>query len=497
MTQALTLNKTQIQADPTAAEQSCSDYLIDRIQSIWSAFCAWITSWMSQLFTSREPLPAFEPKQKLETPLEVIVGEYDSAFGVKVTNYDGRSIDGAVNVDRSIEERAKAIKATIKSISLLHFVANPMHTSETGSNRTALLLKLGADPNGRINRNYTPLHCAVLTGSFLAYKTLREHRANPWIRHADNDHAAKHTPIELAYQMLASKQTVADYFHTFLNTVYWDLKLHLPIEFKSKEKFGLIENVEQMLSYEVDKIANLIHAALGDLLSLSSSKLTGEYYLSGEPGESGEILVQQYMHLSNNHSPLQGTVQQQLDNIQKGLETSHELFLAATYWMSKQENKTELLLQLGANPNACIRFGIHRTFTPLHVAVLDRSFAAYTTLRKWGADPNVRLGANEEGDSCIELAATMQNSNLDYSYFEQFVKAAGVQPEEKPLFPSAYSSNGMRGPYGSSQELTKIIAYEQMRQLSRIRNVSGKIVHFWQITKPLALLIAQYAQYYV
>ncbi len=132
-------------------------------------------------------------------------------------------------------------------------------------NKTRLLLKLGANPNGKSDNawGYVPLHCAVFSGSTLAYEELRQAGANPWIREYQGYRPGQ-TPIALAYHILASNMPLDDYFWEIARKKEHSLAHYFPDRYftpASYSKPGTLTDVQKMIDFEVEKATDHIQAA--------------------------------------------------------------------------------------------------------------------------------------------------------------------------------------------------------------------------------------------
>lgn len=482
--------------------QSCCDCLTQRIQAIWDAFLALFSDFIFQCQVyiqgpgAPAPLPQEpQPRQPISTREEMEKQEIRKLFQEMVDfvkndlGYIGEELSQMELIRTEWGLRYLGIHQVIREQRWLTRAANPAYTTEA-CNRTALMLKLGADYDGWrvIDNHFTPLHAAVFSGSFLAYKTLREEGAYPSIRYYAGSErssyldrtALQDTPIELAYNLLASQKSVPDYFDAFCATGFGvRAKNRLFPEILAKKDgienrpFGTRDDVEKMIDYEVTRVADSVGASLGHLLPFGISKVIAGYYLSGDPIEDGFRAIERVkgLSLTGDVSEAQslravpyGTIEERLTWIHQRLQTSNALFGTCTIVFPKEYrgNDTEFLLQLGADPNRRF-YNAADAPTPLLTALVRLDFIAYRTLREWGADPNV----TRQGKDCMEHARTF------------LIDAISKKSEKDEL------------------ELNKIISYEEDLQTKPVTDVVQRITQVWQITPPLARLIAEYGKYYV
>lgn len=320
---------------PATSSSSC-DCLFERVEAIWKAFLAIvesILSWCGEKIhgvgkSSELPVPPasnekmFEARHQEDLRAEQTKmvewfdrfsdPDWDRGFMPMTGKFFRTWIDLQLPLDKNIEK----IRELTKEHHLLHMVANPHFTNDqqtklwksgilleepVGENATEGLLKLGANPNeDTLIFRYRPLHCAVYSGCFLAYRTLREYGADPLLP-MQNPWKNNMTPIALAQRILSDRQPHTFFpwkFDSMIDKRDNELCALFPYALSKVPKvgtdetrdaierirviaevaklpnngnrydFGSFEEIEQMLAYEEELVAP-IKARLDTILGLT------------------------------------------------------------------------------------------------------------------------------------------------------------------------------------------------------------------------------------
>ncbi len=296
MTDAIRPTALHVAQDIKIEEPSgCSD-LIVRIQAIWNAFLAIvesILSWCGEKIHgvgSPAEMPEgslpLNPPPKPSVPRgwtdlsEWFAAEFDA--GTWLENLNGEMVRCPVEVVyQPAREALVKIQNYIDSKHLLHFVSNPFYTKE-GSNGVEKLLKLGAVANSQTEDGFTPLHCAVLSRCFLAYRTLREHGADPMASAEDK------TPLQLADKIKRLSFTrYADFFGAYVQAHVARLFPYAvrattirPFDPPDPKNLGTEQDIDQIIAYEkrlLDDTEKLVMDTLDQLISQRVLALVVEY----------------------------------------------------------------------------------------------------------------------------------------------------------------------------------------------------------------------------
>ncbi len=332
---------------PAVSSSSC-DCLFERVEAVWKAFLAIvesILSWCGEMVhgvgkSSELPVPPnshekmFEARHQEDLRAEQTKmvewfdlfsdPDWDRGFMPMAGAFFRTWIDLQLPLDKNIEK----IRELTKEHHLLHMVANPHFTKDqrtnlwkkgilpeepVGENATEGLLKLGADPNEKTFAfDYTPLHCAVYSGCFLAYRTLREYGADPLLRML-NHWEGNMSSIALAQHILVERQPTTFFpwkFDSMIEKRDHELCALFPYALSKVPKvgtdeardaverirviaevaklpnsgnrydFGSFEEIEQMLAYEEELVASIrakLDAILGLTLPRPLVALIGEH----------------------------------------------------------------------------------------------------------------------------------------------------------------------------------------------------------------------------
>lgn len=282
--------------------------VLEQVQHVWNAFIAcivdmgtrfftWCASWI--ITSPVGPAPVDKPKieePKKPEPVPEPVPEEDDGLGP----YDA----GLTTPEALVKWYRKVIipnhkgtsyghgddpKKTIDGWRELFLVASPLYTNAR-HNYTDRLLRLGADPNSvhTPQNSMTPLRCAVLTGCWLAYETLRKAGASPYMPYFHEGLADKsESTMELVHRMALSPLPVRDFFKQEVQE--GEIPFHCFGSLSGTHYRGLDENwfgtkadITKMIDYEVRKIIDQISPTLGGLLSPPLVKLIAEH-LTLEP----------------------------------------------------------------------------------------------------------------------------------------------------------------------------------------------------------------------
>ncbi len=285
----------------TETVQSCCTCISERVQAIWNAFCllitdyvkpafTWCVSWFSSAPTApAAPVARAEPIEKRDPYMMTLIG-VRKQNGSEMPSYldfcnDLRNL-------RIRSQTEKFGKWADKNYAL-HMMANPRY-AKADSNATEDLIRLGANPNAVNEYGYTPLHCAVLSGSFLAYKTLRGLGADPTLaakRRVDFDSFEPGTPIELAYKIKESEFEVhINFWSLVMNGGRYFLRELFPENLMApgkNDEVGTKADINQMIAYEegyqkemVEKAAPIVGEVCGVPPSLAKMIAEmGKYYI--------------------------------------------------------------------------------------------------------------------------------------------------------------------------------------------------------------------------
>ena len=258
---------------PVANDSGCSlctDICV-RVQALWNAFLALLSDVIAWFTSSGSASP------ERERVLARLLEKYESFAGTtQVSTWNGTTIVGRYPIrvggnTLSYAEKMEKVRKSIEDDHLLFLVANPYYTRAGGNaqdpeanNRTKLLLELGANVNQTERREgHTPLFCAVLTGSFLAYKTLREFGALPVIEINDRMHPGKKIScsyIEIAKGILEG--SLEYYFLTLIpleDTIDAEYKEFIPYEIikDHTQYLGTNQDIQKMIDFENVRIQHV------------------------------------------------------------------------------------------------------------------------------------------------------------------------------------------------------------------------------------------------
>lgn len=284
---------------PTAPSSSC-DCLLTRIAAVWNAFLALvesILSWcgekihgvgspaeMPERSLSLDPPPKPAIPQGWRSLSEWFAVTFDAGDWLETLN--GEKVRCPVDViSQPAEDALVKIQSYIHGKHLLHFVSNPCYTREV-DNGVEKLLKLGAVVNSQTEEGFTPLHCAVLSRCFLAYRTLREHGADPVVS------AEGGTPLQFA-DKIKKWTSEGTHFNKFFSSYVQANPARARLfpyavratytrafEFPDPKNLGTERDIDQIIAYEkrlLDETEKSVMGTLDQLISRPVLALVVDY----------------------------------------------------------------------------------------------------------------------------------------------------------------------------------------------------------------------------
>lgn len=260
----------------------CADICV-RVQAVWNAFLALLSDFISYCGSWFAASELASPER--ESALVALLDRYEQfADTTHVRTWNGTTVIKHDPIRTSgntlsYAEKMEKVRKCITDDRLLFLVANPYYTRAGGNerdpeanNRTKLLLELGANPNQTgPNEGHRPLLYAVLTGSFLAYKTLREFGALPVVEIWNRFKPGTRIPlsyVELAENILQNKfqdcSSIEYYFTSVIplddSRSHIEYKDFIPYEMiKEHPKYlGTDEDVQKMIDFEDARVVRAV-----------------------------------------------------------------------------------------------------------------------------------------------------------------------------------------------------------------------------------------------